>query len=269
MSFTINISGKLLDLSMPKVMGILNVTPDSFYSSSRNNEAGKIRSRIKEMIDQGVDIIDVGGCSTRPGYTEVTPEEEWQRLALGCEILREIDADIPLSIDTFRASLAEKAVTQFNANIINDVSGGRDPEMWDFVASQNVPYVLTHFEKEDDSDPEDITAHVITLLSKKVNELHRKGVNDVIIDPGFGFGKSIEENFALLSNLDQIVKMGLPVLAGISRKSMIYKSLGISPEDALEGTVALNSVALLKGANILRVHDVKAAKETVKLFTLL
>ena len=267
-NLTINIKGCLMDLDIPKVMGILNVTPDSFYAHSRSPKESEIIIRVTQMRAEGVDIIDVGGCSTRPGYEAPSAEEEWQRVDLGCRIIREISPDIPLSIDTFRASVAKKAVIRWKADIINDVSGGKDPEMWKTVADLRVPYILTHNPDGCDatSETSDITASVITDFAKKINQIHRMGVNDVIIDPGFGFAKSLEDNFRLLDELDQIAKIGLPLLVGVSRKSMIYKTLGCTPEDSLAGTVALNAIALEKGADILRVHDVKAAVETVKIF---
>ena len=254
-----------MDLKVPKVMGILNVTPDSFYSESRTIREDDIRNRIREMISEGADIIDIGGCSTRPGFRKVTEEEEMERVNLGCRILREIAPDFPLSIDTFRSSVAKGSISKWNAGIINDISGGEDINMFNVVAQNRVAYVLTH-NSEQHTHYNDITADVITDLSKKVNELHRLGVTDVIIDPGFGFAKTIDENYSLLNELEEVAKMGLPLLVGISRKSMIYKTLECSPEESLVGTVALNTISLDKGANILRVHDVKPAVETIKLF---
>lgn len=254
-----------MDLEVPKVMGILNVTPDSFYSGSRTYQEDTIRNRINLMISEGVDIIDVGGCSTRPGFNEVPEEEEMKRIDLGCKILRDLDPDLPLSVDTFRASIAKEAISQWKVDIINDISGGRDENMFNVVADSKIAYVLTHNSKQH-LLYKDITSDVITDLSKKVNELHRLGVNDVIIDPGFGFAKTLDENFCLLNELEEVAKMDLPLLVGISRKSMIYKTLECSPEASLVGTVALNCFALEKGANILRVHDIKPAVETIKLF---
>lgn len=255
-----------MDLDAPKVMGILNVTSDSFYSASRTLEEASIRERISKMLNEGMDIIDIGGCSTRPGFQAPGEEEEWERVSLGCKILREISKDFPLSIDTFRSSIAKKAVLEWGADIINDISGGKDPEMFKTVSELKIGYVLTH-NRDKDKEYNDITAEVITELSKKVNELHRFGVNDVIIDPGFGFAKTMEENFRLLNELEEVSWMGLPLLVGISRKSMIYKTLGMDPENSLTGTIALDTIALTKGANILRVHDVRAAKEIILLYT--
>lgn len=263
---TINFSGYLMDLNIPKVMGILNVTPDSFFHESRSFDEKQIIERVKKLLEEGVDIIDVGGCSTRPGFLPPSEEEELKRLDQGCRIVRELAPEIPLSVDTFRASVAERVISSWNIHIINDISGGEDPEMWRIVADQKVTYVLTHNVEASHPD-RNITAEVIIDLSKKVNELHRLGVNDIILDPGFGFAKTLEENFRLLNQLEEIVYMGYPVLVGISRKSMIHKTLNVTPDDSLIGTVALDAIALEKGANILRVHDVKPAKETVKLFT--
>lgn len=258
-----------MDLDVPKVMGILNVTPDSFYTESRTISDSDITARVKTMISQGVDIIDVGGCSTRPGFKNLSVEEEMERVETGCRIVREISPEIPLSIDTFRAKVAKMAVEKWKADIINDISGGKDAEMWPTVASLRVAYVLTHNSEASQGEKTDITSFVITGLSKKLTELHRLGVNDVILDPGFGFAKTIEENFRLLEELEEIKKIGQAVLVGISRKSMIYKTLVCTPEESLNGTVALDAIALEKGADILRVHDVGAAVETVKLFKLL
>lgn len=255
-----------MDFSVPKVMGILNVTPDSFYKDSRQDNEEKIRERVRTILLQGADIIDIGGCSTRPGFTAPEEEEEIERIDLGCRIVRELSAEMPISLDTYRASVASHAIEKWGVEIINDVSGGKDPGMWPLIASEKFVYVLTHNDTDFPTELEgNITAQVVSSLSFKVNELHRLGVNDVIIDPGFGFAKTTDENFRLLSQLEEIKKMGLPVLVGLSRKSMIYTTLGKSPEDSLTGTVALNMVALEKGADILRVHDVKEAKEIVKL----
>ena len=262
----INIRGRLMDLSVPKVMGILNVTPDSFFDKSRTFDEGKIRERVVEMVNQGVDIIDVGGCSTRPGYEAPSPEEEWKRVELGCRLVKEITPEIPLSVDTFRADVADMAIRHFRVDIINDVSGGTDSQMWKTVAANRVAYVLTHNRPDGCMDYADPVADVITELAKKISELHRFGLNDVIIDPGFGFAKSLEQNFLLLKELDELSRMGLPILIGVSRKSMIYKTLNVSPSEALTGSIALQAFALMKGADILRVHDVKPAVETVKLF---
>ncbi|MCH5241744.1 MAG: dihydropteroate synthase [Muribaculaceae bacterium] len=264
-TYTLNIKGHLMDLGVPKVMGILNVTPDSFFAESRTYQEESIRLRVRQMIEEGVDIIDIGGFSTRPTHNEVSEEEELGRVELGCKIVREIAPEIPLSIDTFRSSVAKEAINRWEVDIINDVTGGNDPDMFKLIAQQKVIYVLTH-NRIENRGYRDVTAEVITELSKKINELHRLGVTDVIVDPGFGFAKTLEENFRLFDSIDEIAKMDLPVLIGISRKSMIYKTLECSPADSLAGTIALDAMALEKGANILRVHDVKPAVETIMLY---
>lgn len=264
---SINISGYLMNLDIPKVMGILNVTPDSFYKDSASTSGEKLRERADKMIGEGAEIIDVGGCSTRPGYEAPDVEEEIRRVMLGCSVVREVSPSIALSVDTFRSEVMKAVADKYSVNIINDISGGEDPELWRFAAERKLAYVLTHNAEIDEN--KDATAELITWLSKKANELHRLGVNDVIIDPGFGFGKTISQNFSIFEEIDEIKKMGLPVLVGISRKSMLYKTLGITPEESLAATVALDAIALEKGADILRVHDVKEAAQTVKLFATL
>ncbi|MDE5882026.1 MAG: dihydropteroate synthase [Muribaculaceae bacterium] len=270
-TMTLNIRGRLLDLSTPKVMGIVNVTPDSFYASGRTPDTEAVERRILQLRDEGADIIDIGGCSTRPGAEDVTTEEEYSRLSVALEVIHHLWQEVPVSVDTYRAEVARRCVEEWGVDIINDVAGGTlDPEMWKTVAELRVAYVLMHMRgtpatMQTFTDYTDVTAKVITDLSRKVFELHGLGVNDIIIDPGFGFAKTVEQNFILLEELDEFCKMGMPVLAGFSRKSMIWRSLGITPEESLEGTVALNAIALQKGASLLRVHDVKAAKEVVKL----
>lgn len=263
---SINIKGYLMDMDIPKVMGILNVTPDSFYHSGRVSAESEIEKRVRQMILEGVDIIDVGGCSTRPGFESPSIKEEIKRVEKGCRLVREISPTIPLSVDTFRVPVAKYAIENWDADIINDISGGCK-EMWQLAASTKTAYVLTYNEENLGRDNRDITAELITSLSKKLNEINRIGVNDVILDPGFGFAKSLKENFQLLDELREIKKMGYPVLVGISRKSMIYKTLDCDPDQALVGTIALNAIALEKGADILRVHDVKEAVETVTLIS--
>lgn len=269
---TINIRGRLMDFHTPKVMGILNVTPDSFFAGSRTLQPEKISERVKEIVKEGADIIDIGGCSTRPGYVAPTTEEEWQRIDLACGIVKNIAPEIPISVDTFRAEVASKAISKWEVDIINDVSGGTDPDMWPLVADQKITYVLTHNSAESDSEEKkeekiDITAKVLTNLAKSINELHRLGVCDVIVDPGFGFGKTLEQNFQLLDELNEFQRIGLPLLVGVSRKSMIYRSLDVTPQESLWGSIALEAIGLEKGANILRVHDVKPTVDIVKVFT--
>lgn len=253
-------------------MGILNVTTDSFYAGSRAVSSIGIRRRVAEMIEEGADIIDVGAYSTRPGCVDITEEEEIWRLTVGMEALRTESEDIVVSVDTFRANVAERAITEMGADIINDISGmDMDERMKDTVVKLNVPYILTHSKGTDTTslhrncDYTDFLTDVISELARKVTDLQLAGINDLIIDPGFGFSKTLEQNYELLTNMELLTVFHLPILAGISRKSMITKLLDIKAEDALTGTTVLNSVALDHGASILRVHDVKAAKETIKL----
>lgn len=255
-----------MDLATPKVMGILNVTPDSFFASSRCESEEEIYRKARKLISEGADIIDIGGCSTRPGFDLPSVEEETERVNRGCRIVRELSSDIPISVDTFRASVAEMAIKEWNVSIINDVSGGVDKDIWPLAARFGVAYVLTHNPLCEVSY-NDVTADVITWLAKKANEIHRLGVNDFIIDPGFGFYKSVDENFRLFEELNEFVATGWPVLIGISRKSMLYKTLDCSPEETLDTTVAMDAIALEKGVQILRVHDVKPAKNTIRIFS--
>lgn len=277
-SLTLNIRGRLLDFSTPKVMGIVNVTPDSFYPGSRtmaSDAPADTREAIRQVIqrhrDEGADMLDFGGYSTRPGAKEVSADEEYDRLAVALEVVKEMWPEVPVSIDTFRASVARKCIEVWGADIINDVGGGTlDPDMWATVADLRAAYVLMHMRgtpatMQTLTDYADVTADVITDLSRKVYELRRLGVCDIIIDPGFGFAKTVEQNFRILNELDEFCRMGMPVLAGLSRKSMIWRTLGVTPEESLEGTIGLNAIALDRGVNILRVHDVKAARQMVSL----
>lgn len=270
---TINIKGRLMDFRIPKVMGIINVTPDSFYSGSRTPGDSEILGRVLQLKEEGADILDLGGYSSRPGAEDVSAEEEYSRLARGLEIVRREWEDVPVSIDTFRASVARRCVEEWGVDIINDISGGTlDPAMWETVADLRVAYVLMHMRgtpatMQELTDYADVTAEVITDLSRKVYELRGLGVNDIIIDPGFGFAKTASQNFRLLNELGEFCRMGMPVLAGLSRKSMIWRTLGITPEESYEGTVALDAIAVDRGADILRVHDVRAARQTVELLS--
>ena len=263
MHTTINVGGRLLDLSSPVVMGILNATPDSFFSASRVESEEAVARRAAEIVEQGGTIIDVGACSTRPGADFVDEQEELRRLEMA---LRRIRADFPdaiVSVDTFRPSVAQRAVEEWGADIINDVSEGTgtsdtDETMFQCVARLRVPYVLMSVEPNLES--------MLRRFGSEVAELHALGVSDVILDPGFGFGKTLEENYSLLNVIDRLQVLGLPLLVGISRKSMLYRMLDTTPEQVLNATTAANSVALTKGASILRVHDVKEAVETVRIF---
>lgn len=271
MSLTLNIRGRLLDLSTPRVMGIVNVTPDSFYAGSRTLSRSDVRRRVAGLVADGADIIDIGGYSSRPGAAEVSPEEEYSRLCIGLEAVREISPDIPVSIDTFRAGVARRCIEEWNADIINDIGGGNlDPDMWETVADLKVAYVLMHMRgnpatMQSMTDYSDVTADILTELSHKIHHLRGLGICDIIIDPGFGFAKTAAQNFRLLDEIGEFRKTGLPVLAGLSRKSMVWKTLDITPEESLEGTVALGAIALDRGADILRVHDVLPAVQTVRL----
>ncbi len=269
--FSLNLKGELVEITRPQVMGILNVTPDSFYSGSRSFDAKAIGLRIDEMIAEGVDIIDLGAYSSRPGADEVSPQEEMNRLEMGMELLRKKSVTAPISIDTFRADVAKFAIESLGADIINDISAGLlDDAMIDTIARLKVPYIAMHMRGTPSTmssltNYNDITADVIYELSERINRLTLAGVNDIIIDPGFGFAKTLEQNYELLRNLELLHELGYPLLVGISRKSMIYKVLDTTPQDALNGTTVLNTMALQAGAAILRVHDVKAAHEAIKL----
>lgn len=271
-NLTINVLGRLMDFGRPRVMGIVNATPDSFYAGSRCSDATSAADRAAEMLSQGADMIDLGACSTRPGASMPTAAEEWERLDAALSEIRARFPDVIISIDTFRADVARKSIERWNADIINDISGGdMDPEMWGVVAEAGVPYVAMHTRGNPDTmtsltDYEDVTATVLQDLARKLDGLHQAGVADVIIDPGFGFAKTVDQNFELLARLEVFSTLNAPLLAGVSRKTMIWKKLGITPAEALNGTTAINTMALMKGADILRVHDVKEAAECVSLF---
>lgn len=272
--FTLNLKGKLLECQRPLVMGIVNITDDSFYAPSRVNLDDDIKRRVEAMIQDGADIIDLGAYSTRPGAADIPPEMELRRIERGMETIRRISSDIPVSIDTFRSSVALRAIAEFGADIINDISGGDlDPDMYSIVAQLNVPYILSHTRGTPSTmssltEYENVTADVLAELGEKINRLALMGVNDIIVDPGFGFAKSIGQNFELLRNLELFHLFERPLLVGISRKSMIYRSLDTDPANALAGTIAVNTIALSKGASILRVHDVKEAVDTTKIVQL-
>ena len=279
---SITLHGEIISFATPKVMGILNITPDSFYAGSRlanprsgTPDIGLIRKKAEDMIAMGADWLDLGGYSSRPGAEDVSEDVEMERLARGLEAIRSVAPGIPVSVDTFRARVAEKCIREYGADIINDISGGDlDSDMWATVAELNVPYILMHTRGTPQNmqaltDYEDVTAEVLRSLAFKTSELRRLGVANVIIDPGFGFAKTTEDNFRLLNHLDVLHQTDAPLLVGLSRKSMIYRTLETSPEEALNGTTALNMVALLNGADILRVHDVSEARECVTLFKML
>lgn len=267
----ININGHVYTLDRPLVMGILNITPDSFYDGGMYLNEKTIQERVRQMIQEGVDIIDIGGMSSRPGSDEISANEEWNRLKMGLEIIRQTNTEIAISIDTYRASIAAKSIQQFQAGIINDISGGElDPELPIVAAEAQCPYVSMHMKgnpKDMQNDPldENVLEEVIGYFHKKMHDLKALNLHDIIIDPGFGFGKTIRANYLLLNYLDRFKIFESPILCGFSRKSMIHKKLGIDAKESLNGTSILNTIALNKGCNILRVHDVKAAKEVVEL----
>lgn len=268
--YSLNLSGRLLEVSSPLVMGILNVTPDSFYSGSRCGDAeGKIRARVRQILAEGGRIIDIGGYSSRQMADDVSVGEEWRRLSSALKILREEAPEAIVSVDTFRATVAERCVGEYGADIVNDISAGElDADMIATVARLKVPYVMMHMRGNPHTmqgltDYDDVTAEVLRFLGGKVKEAAYAGIADIIVDPGFGFSKTLEQNYRLLASLEVLQELGCPLLVGVSRKSMIYNLLGVSPEESLGGTIAVNTLALLKGASILRVHDVKEAVETV------
>lgn len=268
--YSLNLSGRLLEVSSPLVMGILNVTPDSFYSGSRCGDAeGKIRARVRQILAEGGRIIDIGGYSSRPMADDVSVGEEWRRLSSALKILREEAPEAIVSVDTFRATVAERCVGEYGVDIVNDISAGElDADMIATVARLKVPYVMMHMRGNPHTmqgltDYDDVTAEVLRFLGGKIKEAAYAGIADIIVDPGFGFSKTLDQNYRLLASLEVLQELGCPLLAGVSRKSMIYNLLGVSPEESLGGTIAVNTLALLKGASILRVHDVKEAVETV------
>lgn len=272
MSFRLNIKGELTSFDTPVVMGILNVTPDSFFAGSRKNTEEEIILRVRQILDEGGKIVDVGAYSSRPGADDVSPEEEMKRLAFALGLLnREFGTDIIYSIDTFRADVARMCVEEYGAAIINDISGGEmDSRMFDTVADMNVPYILMHMKGTPANmqlNPvyENLFGEVFRYMAEKVETLKLKGVNDIVLDPGFGFGKTLDDNYRLMAHMEEFSVFGLPLLVGISRKTMIYRLLGTSADEALNGTSVLNTISLMKGADILRVHDVREAVECVRI----
>ena len=257
MEYTLNCNGKLITLSSPQVMGILNVTPDSFYSGSRKQTEREIAERTQQILAEGGTMIDVGGCSTRPGSAPVDEEEESRRLRFALEIVRREAPDTILSIDTFRPDVARMTVEEFGADIINDVSEGDDPEMFRMVASLKVPYILMSIAPT--------IRDMMLRFAREIQQLRDCGQKDIILDPGFGFGKDLQQNYDVMHQLDQLDALSLPVLVGISRKRMVWQLLESDPLQALNGTTVLNTISLMKGASILRVHDVKEAVECVRI----
>lgn len=273
MEYTINVGGRLMDMSSPKVMGILNVTPDSFFSGSRKQTEQEIADRCNQIIAEGGDIIDVGAFSTRPGAPEVSETEEMKRLRYGLNILRREQPDAVVSVDTFRPDVARMAVEEYGAAIVNDVSEGGItgvankplgwtqgdyPEIFTMVARLGVPYILMSVKPN--------IKEMLLGFAHEVQQLRDLGVKDIILDPGFGFGKTLDDNYLLMNEMDKLKVLGLPLLVGVSRKSMIFKLIGGDPTTSLNGTTVLHTISLMKGANILRVHDVKEAAECVEIF---
>ena len=270
----LNIKGDLLDLSCPKIMGILNVTPDSFYDGGIYSNEKKILLQVEKMISDGADIIDIGGYSSKPGVKTINTKDEEERVIPIIKLISRSFKNTILSVDTFRSEIAEKSLNA-GASIINDISGGDlDDKIYHIAHKYKAPYIMMHMKgvpsnMQHDPTYKKINHEIIKDLSNKIDSAQKKGVNDIIIDPGFGFGKTIEHNFKILNNLKLFKILKKPILVGISRKSMIYKILKTDPSKALNGTTSLNTIALINGANILRVHDVKEAKEVIKLFNFL
>ena len=264
----INIRGRLFDLSKPKVMGILNLTPDSFYDGGVHNEINKIEDHVNKMVNDGMDILDIGGYSSKPGAKNISVDDELSRVIPILKQIRKIFPELVISIDTFRSKIASASLNE-GADIINDISGGTlDKNMMSVVAKNNCPYILMHMQgnpqnMQNDPSYENVTLEIIQYLAQRIKIAHDNNIVDIIVDPGFGFGKTLEHNFEILNNLEKFNVLDTPILAGFSRKSMIYKTLKTSSEKALNGTSSLNTIALTKGAKILRVHDVKEAKECI------
>ncbi|SFR52664.1 dihydropteroate synthase [Robiginitalea myxolifaciens] len=268
---TINCLGKLIDLEIPRVMGILNLTPDSFYPGSRHNSAGSALEQAGQFISEGADFLDIGGYSSRPGAQDISQQEEADRVLPAIEAITKAHPEVPISIDTFRSSVARQAL-EAGAALINDISGAAaSPDMLELAGKKNVPIILMHMRgtprnMQQLTDYQDLIGEVLQYFSGLLDRAKKAGVNDCIVDPGFGFAKTREQNFELLAKLDQLKILGVPVLAGVSRKSMIYKTLEIAPEEALNGTTALHMAALERGARILRVHDPREASQCIQLW---
>ena len=274
-SYSLNLKGRLVTIDRPWVMGIVNVTPDSFYSGSRAMDEQTLMNRVRQLLDDGVDILDVGACSTRPGSESVSEQGEMERLQWALAIIRRVAPDAIISVDTYRAAVARRCVEEWGTDIINDISGGMlDEGMFATVASLGVPYVLMHMRGTPETmssltDYDDVTADVLEWMARRIDELRQMGVADIIADPGFGFAKTMEQNYETLARLNAFHALNAPLLVGVSRKRMIYTPLQCDADDALNGTTVVNTIALEQGAHILRVHDVKAAVEAVTLTTLL
>lgn len=270
-SFTINVGGQLMDLSHPKVMGILNVTPDSFYAESRKATQEAVEQRVEQLLTEGADIIDIGAYSSRPGADDVSTDEELARLRMGMDVIHRMAPNAIVSVDTFRANVARVCVEEMGVHIINDISGGElDKNMFRTVAELGVPYILMHMQgtpqtMQQAPHYDNLMADMLRYFAERIVPLQEMGVKDIIIDPGFGFAKTLEHNYELLHHLSDLHALELPLLVGVSRKSMIYRLLGTTPAEALNGTTALHTIALMQGASILRVHDVKECREVVNI----
>lgn len=267
---TLRVQGRIIDLSTPAVMGILNITPDSFYEDSRAQIVNEVLTKAETMLRDGATFLDIGGYSSRPGATDICEEEEWHRVQPAISSVRKEFPQAIISIDTFRSGIARNSVNE-GCDIVNDISAGQlDDEMFKTVASLNVPYIAMHMRGNPQTmnkltDYENVTKEIIDYFHAVIHQLHALKVKDIVIDPGFGFAKTVAQNFELLNNLQQLQVLGKPMLVGLSRKSMIWRTLKTTPEQSLNGTTALNTIALLKGASILRVHDVKEAREVIEL----
>ncbi len=267
MEKTLNLKGNLVSLATPLIMGILNVTPDSFFADSRKQDEAAIDARIQQILSEGGDLIDLGGYSSRPDAAEVTPAEEMRRLEVALSLLQRHYPQVPVSVDTFRADIARRCAEEYGVAMINDISGGElDAQMFSTVADLHIPYIMMHMRgtpqtMQQHCDYTDLMEAIMCYFARKVEQLRLLGVNDIILDPGFGFSKTLVQNYELMAHLDEFKAFDLPLLVGVSRKSMIYKLLGGTPADSLNGSTVLHTYALLHGANILRVHDVKAAVE--------
>lgn len=270
-NISINLRGAIYTFDRPKIMGILNVTPDSFYDGAKYTSQSDQLSRVQEMLKEGLDFLDLGACTSKPGATMISEEEELFRLESSMENIRKEFPDLYISIDTFRSGIARKMVQDYGADLINDISAGTfDPEMFKTMADLNVPYIIMHMQgnpqnMQDYPKYGNVVKDILKFLATKMHELNLIGVKDIIVDPGFGFGKSLDHNYKILADLDAFSLLETPVLVGISRKSMISGLLDVGVDDSLIGTTAAHSYALMKGVDILRVHDVKAAKETIEI----
>lgn len=255
----------MFEWDSPIVMGIINVTPDSFYAPSRCEDESRLLQRVEQIIHEGGMIVDIGGCSTRPNGSVVSEEEEWARLDWALRTIRNAYPDIIVSLDTFRPTIAKRAIEQYHVNLINDVSGGDEP-MYRLVGQQRVPYILTYTHAIQSNAPMTIMSDMIDFFERRLDQLHRMGAIDVVLDPGFGFGKTLEQNWIILRHMSDLELLNTPLLVGVSRKSMVYQALNIEPEQALAGTIATTILALRQGAAIVRAHDIQATQQTIQIY---